>query len=523
MKQPVRCLVVDLDNTLFDWVDIWYKSFWSMLNVLVEETGLPQAQLEAEFKEVHQRHGTSEYAFSLEEIESLRPFVSDAIPVTTRFDRAIKEYRFARKDALKLYPGVAATLHAVKAKGCLLVGYTESMQFYTNHRVRNLGLDVLLDYIYSPHDHALPFGMTRDQIRRYPPDTYRYRHTLQRYTPPGELKPNPQVLKDILRDVGADPETTIYVGDSLMKDVAMALEAGITGVWAKYGVAQHREEYELLRRVTHWTNEMVEREKTLNVQEVEPTHTLEKSLIELLDLFDFQPFKVDAVDGEREKLQVEIWKKSIDVQQHFNDIELRIRNFAITLAVGVVGALSITLKEHLILELFGSSISAGALVLLVGIFGVGAFWFMDRLWYHRLLVGAVKHAASIETHLIMIGVIPRLSSQNAPLGLTQTIGAESPFSFFGRKVHSKNKLDIFYAFLTFSLVAALIVIALGVTGSSSDSQVKNGANLKEKVAQPATSPATKPPATRRPARQSQVAPSLRSQPSPSPSRQASPP
>ena len=34
----------------------------------------------------------------------------------------------------------------------------------------------------------------------------------------------------------------------------------------------------------------------------------------------------------QEELIVEIWKKVIDVQQHFNDIELRIRNMAITLS-----------------------------------------------------------------------------------------------------------------------------------------------------------------------------------------------
>ena len=27
--------------------------------------------------------------------------------------------------------------------------------------------------------------------------------------------------------------------------------------------------------------------------------------------------------------QIEIWKKIVDVQQHFNDLELRIRNFAL--------------------------------------------------------------------------------------------------------------------------------------------------------------------------------------------------
>jgi hypothetical protein len=27
--------------------------------------------------------------------------------------------------------------------------------------------------------------------------------------------------------------------------------------------------------------------------------------------------------------QIEIWKKIVDVQQHFNDLELRVRNFAL--------------------------------------------------------------------------------------------------------------------------------------------------------------------------------------------------
>jgi hypothetical protein len=31
----------------------------------------------------------------------------------------------------------------------------------------------------------------------------------------------------------------------------------------------------------------------------------------------------------KDEVQVEIWKKTVDVQQHFNDLELRIRNFAL--------------------------------------------------------------------------------------------------------------------------------------------------------------------------------------------------
>jgi hypothetical protein len=33
---------------------------------------------------------------------------------------------------------------------------------------------------------------------------------------------------------------------------------------------------------------------------------------------------------------------------------------------------------------------------LFGIFGAYLFYFIDRYWYHRLLVGSVKHAIEIE-------------------------------------------------------------------------------------------------------------------------------
>ncbi|HEX8684644.1 MAG TPA: HAD hydrolase-like protein, partial [Ardenticatenaceae bacterium] len=102
------------------------------------------------------------------------------------------------------------------------------------------------------------------------------------------------ILKEIIHDeeIGASVDQTIYIGDSLMKDVAMAQDAGVTDVYAKYGIAQHREEYELLRRVTHWTQEDVERERAIYARAtVTPTHVLEESFAEVLDLFEFVPHR----------------------------------------------------------------------------------------------------------------------------------------------------------------------------------------------------------------------------------------
>ena len=83
----------------------------------------------------------------------------------------------------------------------------------------------------------------------------------------------------------------MYLGDSLFKDIAMANDAGVTSVLAKYGVAQHREEYQLLREVTHWTDADVQREKEV-VQRtgIVANYVLESSFDEILSIFDFEKF-----------------------------------------------------------------------------------------------------------------------------------------------------------------------------------------------------------------------------------------
>ena len=67
----------------------------------------------------------------------------------------------------------------------------------------------------------------------------------------------------------------------------MAQQAGVTDVHAVYGASQHKPEYELLRKVTHWTPEMVERERqALKPGRVTPSHVLEKNFAQILPLFE---------------------------------------------------------------------------------------------------------------------------------------------------------------------------------------------------------------------------------------------
>lgn len=289
MKKYIDLVVTDLDNTLYDWFEFWYHSFGALLDRLVADSGIAREVLLREIKQVHERHQTSEYAFLVQELPSLLS-LHPGQSIAEIYDDAVHEYRRARKKHLRLYPGVMETLETLKQEGVLLVGYTESMGFYSASRVRALGLDGVLDYLYSPADHALPAGLRPEQLRMYPPEYYRLDRTEHRHTPAGEVKPNPAVLLDIIDEVSGSVESSVYVGDSLVKDIWMAQDAGVVDVHAKYGTAHTREEYELLRAVTHWTPEQVEREKLASSRTVRPTFTLERSFREILDLFDFYAF-----------------------------------------------------------------------------------------------------------------------------------------------------------------------------------------------------------------------------------------
>lgn len=450
-KTGVSVLITDLDNTLFDWFEFWYQSFSAMLDRLVKDSGIERERLISEIKTVHERYGTSEYAFLLEELPSIKKQHPNA-NIVDIYDEAIHAYRKARIEHLHLYPGVMGTLKTLKDRGCLIVGYTESMSFYTNDRVRRLDLDGVVDFIYSPADHDLPKGMSPEQIRWYSADHYQLKYTEHKHTPKGELKPNPQLLLDIVQDIDALAEEVVYVGDSLMKDVAMAQQAGVIDVHARYGTAHEKEEYELLRQVTHWPSEHVENEKRLDERTIHPSHVLEAGFSELLAIFNFLPYrgKQARIPAHQIPHIIEIWKKTVAVQQHFNDLEMRIRNYAITVLGVLLGAAGFAIKEKVFVKVLDADINIAVFIILVAIIIWFSFWFMDQHWYHRLLYGSVRHGMKIEN---------ALRRELPEIALTDSIGKESPLIICNREIHSRHKMYGFY-FIIGSILLTFLMLLL---------------------------------------------------------------
>src|SRR5689334_19866396 len=159
------------------------------------------------------------------------------------------------------------------------------------------------------------------------------------------------------------------------------------------------------------------------------------------------------------KLQVEAWKTTVQVQQHFNDIGMRIRALAITVLTAVLSAAAVAIKNGTTLHLLGSAIPLGSALLFIGLVTWILFYGVDGEWYHRLLIGSVLHGQALEDIL---------NAQVPGFGLTRAISKASPVQMrlpiigdFGKPVRSTRRLRIFYAVVAVLLVLAVVLSAFG--------------------------------------------------------------
>lgn len=161
-------------------------------------------------------------------------------------------------------------------------------------------------------------------------------------------------------------------------------------------------------------------------------------------------------EADAAKLYVDVWKQTVEVQKHFNDLEWRIRGLALTAATFALGASALAARERTTV----GPVSAGSVVLLAGLLLWYAFYFADKFWYHPLLIASVRHGEQLEAEL----------RKSLPaVGLTQDITAGSPAKppafWFWRKseLHSSDKLFYFYVIGGLVLVSAAILLQLSAS------------------------------------------------------------
>ena len=280
-EQKFELLIVDFDNTLFDWFEYWYKSFFALKEELLVISQLDEPQLLKAIRKVYQKYNSSEYSFLIQEIPQLNPQNLPINLLLAKYGSAISKYRTQRKSALRLYPTVLNTLKLIKEHGVAIAVYTDSQAHYSKMRLKELQLDGVVDYLFSPPD-LLSDDIFLDSARQNPSSRYELHSTKHICLNPDDKKPSPRVLSNIVTKLGGTLATTLYVGDSLYRDILMANEAGVFSVYAEYGKPQETFQYELLRQVSHWSDEKILDETNMTLENIVPDHTASQYFDEIL-------------------------------------------------------------------------------------------------------------------------------------------------------------------------------------------------------------------------------------------------
>jgi len=289
-----RMLVTDLDNTLYDWVTFYATAFQAMVDSLTQLLHVDQSQLLAEFKSVHQKYRNIEQPFAALELPSVihRFGHQSRRELMMKLDEPFHAFNRARKSTLKLYDSVQESLSSLDNSGVVIVGFTEAMPANSFYRLKQLGISERFSRLYAVEGtyagHPIP---ERGSALAPPPNKVRQ-------IPRDNRKPSPKALLDICDSESIPPEQTWYVGDSIAKDIAMAKNAGVFAVWARYGTVYDQRLWSILVGVTHWTEEDARREAEQRhlSEQVRPDYTID-SFGELLTIFEMPPPSVSTLES----------------------------------------------------------------------------------------------------------------------------------------------------------------------------------------------------------------------------------
>ena len=284
-NREIKLIIVDLDDTIWTWFDMWYKSFSTLLCNISTKLSINEAVLREAFKKIHQKYHSSESSFILDDLGSiLTPSQIDIIKseeIVSDEKSILHQFYSLRKHSLKLYDGVNEFFNFVENEGIKVVGYTESNSFFTKQRLKHKNLDGKLYKIYAPRDFSLPDTV----VKKYKDGYWEPKYTIFEELPQKDKKPNPETLMDIIKKEDVTIESVVYIGDKLSRDIIMANEAGVLSAYAKYGDSVDRKEYDLLRSVSHWSEYDIKREseiqKLVENKIAKPDFILEKSIDEI--------------------------------------------------------------------------------------------------------------------------------------------------------------------------------------------------------------------------------------------------
>ena len=264
-----KLLVTDLDDTLYNWSDAHATSVRAMIHSLSRLTKVPEEEIWHSLAQVYEMKASIEYAFAIEELEVFNgPFINGLGLTTEEIVRTgVGAYRIARRAHLRLYESVRDTLRLLKRSGVIVIAVSDALMFQAEQRLRYFNLDCYFDALIASEDVAAPDHLiAQESVKREGRGRgYESKIKDKISVRPSERKPNPIAAGRLIARKQVEPSDTYVVGDSVAKDVSLAISLGAVSVLANYGTVRD-ESRATLRRLVSWDAERSEREATARLR-----------------------------------------------------------------------------------------------------------------------------------------------------------------------------------------------------------------------------------------------------------------
>jgi putative hydrolase of the HAD superfamily len=189
----IKGIIFDMDNTLFDFV----KAKMIACTVIVKYMNA------GEPKELFGYFRREKYGF--ESLENISDYLHNYNIFSDELFRECCEiYQREKVQNIQLYPEVKTTIFKLRSMGLMLGVLTDATMEDTRIRIKRVGLCKCFSSLFT-------FDIT------------------------GEKKPSHIPFYHALNSMSLQPHETLFVGDSLRRDVMPSKQIGMITAYAKYG------------------------------------------------------------------------------------------------------------------------------------------------------------------------------------------------------------------------------------------------------------------------------------------------
>lgn len=236
--------IIDLDNTLFDWVGFLPSALDAMVAEAATLLATQQDHVCAQLAQVHARYANIEQPFALLDIpEVALRYSGDPARAAAHLSPAFAAFDAARQSRLRPYPGVVEALEWLQEKQIRVAFYTDSSWVNAVAKLRQCGLLRFASLLI-----AQPYLESRARSRHEDFQDDPRLIILGK----GYRKPNTDAIRSILRTCDAAAGSSVMIGDSIYRDIVPASHLGMRAIWARYGTFVDPMSAQRLWRYTHW-------------------------------------------------------------------------------------------------------------------------------------------------------------------------------------------------------------------------------------------------------------------------------